>query len=239
MSLYASAISSAIVPTVERGDFATPWVDVPGLLFPAYGETWIMVGVTMVLVVLIGTPLGLVLHNTSPLGLFPNKTTYNILNIIVNIGRSLPFLILMAAIIPFTRLIVGTTIGIPAAIVPMTIAGIPFFARLVQNAVREVRSDVTDMGQASAGSKFQIVRTIQLSEALPGLVGGLTVNVIAMIEYSAIAGSIGAGGVGNLAITYGYNRFDDNIMLATVVILILTVQLVQFIGDRIVKALTR
>ncbi len=134
----------------------------------------------------------------------------------------------------------GTTIGIAAAIVPMTVAGVPFFARLVQNALRDVRSDVTDMGQVSGGTHVQLIRTVQLSEALPALGGALTVNLIAMIEYSAIAGSIGAGGgVGNLAITYGYNRFDHNIMIATVITLIITVQAVQFAGDRLVKALTR
>jgi D-methionine transport system permease protein len=220
-------------------DFNTPWVNVPSLLLPAYGQTWVMVGVTMVLVVLVGTPVGIILHNTSELGLFPDPRVFRVLNTIVNIGRSLPFLILMAAIIPVTRFIVGTTIGIPAAIVPMTVAGVPFFARLVQNAVRNVRSDVTDMGQVSGGSPVQVIRSVQLSEALPALAGALTVNTIAMIEYSAIAGSIGAGGIGNLAITYGYNRFDDNIMIATVITLIVTIQVVQFAGDRVVAALTR
>ncbi len=220
-------------------DLSTPWPQVPDLLLPAYGETWLMVGITMVLVVLGGIPLGITLHNTSEFGLYPNPRVFSVLNTVVNIGRSLPFLILMTAIIPVTRFLVGTTVGIPAAIVPMTVAGIPFFARLVQNALREVRTDVTDMGIASGGSTLQIIRTVQLSEALPALAGALTVNTIAMIEYSAIAGSIGAGGVGNLAITYGYNRFDDNIMIATAVSLIVTVQVVQFVGDRIVKALTR
>lgn len=220
-------------------DFSTPWARVPDLLLPAYGETWVMVGVTMTLVVLIGTPVGIVLHNTSSFGLFPDPRVFNVLNTIVNIGRSLPFLILMAAIIPITRFIVGTTIGIAAAIVPMTVAGIPFFTRLVQNALREVRTDVADMGLVSGGSHVQVIRSVQLSEALPALAGALTVNTIAMIEYSAIAGSIGAGGVGHLAITYGYNRFDDNIMIATVIALVLTIQLVQFTGDRAVKALTR
>ena len=224
---------------LAQEDFNTPWTHVLDLLLPAYGETWVMVGVTMVLVVLIGTPLGITLHNTSDLGLYPNPRVFRVLNTIVNVGRSLPFLILMAAIIPVTRFIVGTTIGISAAIVPMTVGGVPFFARLVQNALREVRSDVTDMGQAAGGSTLQVIRTVQLSEALPALAGALTVNTIAMIEYSAIAGSIGAGGVGNLAITYGYNRFDDNIMIATVVALIVTIQVVQFTGDRAVKALTR
>jgi D-methionine transport system permease protein len=220
-------------------DFNTPWDRVPDLLLPAYGETWLMVGITMALVLLIGTPLGITLHNTSDFGLYPNRRVFAALNTVVNVGRSLPFLILMAAIIPVTRLLVGTTIGIQAAIVPMTVAGVPFFARLVQNALREVRSDVTDMGLVSGGTHLQVIRSIQLSEALPALAGALTVNTIAMIEYSAIAGSIGAGGVGNLAITYGYNRFDDNIMIATVVALIVTIQIVQFLGDRLVRALTR
>lgn len=220
-------------------DFNTPWAHVPSLLLPAYLETWVMVGTAMALVVVIGVPLGIVLHNTSELGLFPDPKSFRVLNTIVNVGRSLPFLILMTAIIPVTRFLVGTTVGIAAAIVPMTVAGVPFFARLVQNALREVRTDVTDMGLVSGGTQLQVIRSVQLSEALPALAGALTVNVIAMIEYSAIAGSIGAGGVGNLAITYGYNRFDDNIMIATVVALIITVQAVQFTGDRVVKALTR
>ena len=224
---------------LTQEDFGTTWDKVPGLLLPAYGQTWAMVGITMVLVVLIGGPVGIILHNTSDFGLFPGPKVFPILNTIVNIGRSLPFLILMAAIIPVTRFLVGTTIGIPAAIVPMTTAGVPFFARLVQNAVREVRSDVTDMGLVSAGSPLQVIRTVQLSEALPGLAGAFTVNTIAMIEYSAIAGSIGAGGVGNLAITYGYNRFDNNIMVATAISLIITIQIVQFIGDRVARSFTR
>ncbi|MFT4042990.1 MAG: methionine ABC transporter permease [Gordonia sp. (in: high G+C Gram-positive bacteria)] len=221
------------------GDFNTPWPKVPALLIPAYGQTWAMVGITMLLVVAIGTPLGIFLHNTSPVGLFPDRRVFVVLNTVVNIGRSLPFLILMAAIIPVTRLLVGTTIGIAAAIVPMTTAGIPFFSRLVQNAIRDVRSDVTEMGQVSGGTSVQVIRTLQLSEALPALAAALTVNVIAMIEYSAVAGSIGAGGVGNLAITYGYNRFDNHIMIATVIVLILTIVCVQFVGDRVVAALTR
>ena len=220
-------------------DFSTPWDKVPDLLLPAYGQTWVMVGVTMALVLIIGTPVGITLHNTSVFGLYPSPRVFLALNTIVNVGRSLPFLILMTAIIPVTRFLVGTTIGISAAIVPMTTAGVPFFARLVQNALRDVRSDVTDMGQVSGGTNLQLIRTVQLSEALPALAGALTVNVIAMIEYSAIAGSIGAGGVGNLAITYGYNRFDHNIMIATVITLIITIQIVQFVGDRVVKTLTR
>lgn len=234
-----SALAASSVVATETIDTGTPWADVPSMLLPAYGETWLMVGVTMSIVVGLGLPLGVALHNISPLGLFPRARAYDALSAVVNVGRSLPFLILMAAIIPFTRLIVGTSIGISGAIVPMAVAGIPFFARLVQNALREVRTDVTDMSIASGGSSLQTVRSVQLSEALPALAAGLTLNTIAMIEFSAIAGSIGAGGIGNLAISYGYNRFDGNIMVATVLVLILTVQVVQFAGDRAVKALAR
>ena len=219
-------------------DFSTPWLKVPDLLLPAYGETWVMVGVTMVLVVLIGTPAGIILHNTSTLGLFPNPRVFTVLNTVVNVGRSLPFLILMAAIIPVTRFLVGTRIGIAAAIVPMTVAGIPFFARLVQNALREVRSDVTDMGLVSGGSHVQVIRSVQLSEALPALAGALTVNTIAMIEYSAIAGTIGAGGLGYIAVTYGYQRFDHQVMIATIITLVITVAVIQVVGDALVRFLS-
>lgn len=230
------AVGLPIAATVDTG---TPWADVPELLVPAYGETWLMVGVTMAIVVGLGLPLGVVLHNVSPLGLSPQPRLYAALSSVVNVGRSLPFLILMAAIIPFTRLVVGTSIGVSGAIVPMSVAGVPFFARLVQNALREVRADVTDMSTASGASPLQTVRSVQLSEAFPALIAAATLNTVAMIEYSAIAGSIGAGGIGNLAISYGYNRFDGNIMVATVLTLILTVQLVQFVGDRTVRSLTR
>jgi len=223
----------------SRADFSTPWPDVPALLFPAYGQTWIMVAVAMLLVVLLGLPLGVLLHNTAPGGLFPRRRLYAVLSTIVNIGRSLPFLVLMTAIIPFTKLITGTTIGIAAAIVPMTVAGIPFFARLVQNALHEVRDDVVDVGVASGGSAIGVIRSVQISEALPSIAAAITLMLIGAIEYSAVAGAIGAGGIGYLAISFGYNRYDDNIMLACVVVLILTIQLIQFAGDRVVRRLTR
>jgi D-methionine transport system permease protein len=213
----------------------TPWNQVPGLVLPALGDTAAMVGIVMVIVVLLGTPLGVILHNTSPLGLFPRPVANGIISWIANLGRSLPFLVLLAAVIPFTQFVVGTNIGIQAAIVPMSLAGIPFFARLVENAIREVPSDITDVGRVSGGSTLQIIRSAQLSEALPGLVAGFTINVIAMIEYSAIAGAVGAGGIGYLAVNYGYERFDGNTMLACVLILIILAQSVQFIGDRVVR----
>lgn len=156
---------------------------------------------------------------------------------LVNIGRSLPFLVLMAAIIPFTFWLTGTTIGIPAAVIPMIVAGTPFFARLVENALRELPPEVTAVGLVSGGSRWQVITGAQLSEALPAIVAAITLNVISMIEYSAIAGTIGAGGIGYLAVVYGYQRFDNHIMIATIVVLIVTIQLIQFIGDRVVAAL--
>jgi D-methionine transport system permease protein len=217
----------------------TPWNEVPSLLFPALGETALLVVVVMTIVVVLGGPLGLLIYNTSPLGLSPHRDVHISISWIANLGRSLPFLVLLAAVVPVTQFIFGTTIGIQAAIVPISIAGIAFFARLTENAVREVPRELLDVGRAGGSGRWQIVRDIQLREALPGLVAGITLNIIAMIDYSAIAGAIGSGGVGYLAINYGYRRFDANIMLASVVALIIIVQLVQFTGDRLVRALTR
>jgi ABC-type methionine transport system permease subunit len=206
-------------------------------MLPAYGETWLMVGIVMLFVVAIGGAVGVVLFNTSSRGLFPRPALNRALSWLVNMGRSLPFLVLMAAIIPFTFWLTGTTIGIPAAVIPMIVAGIPFFGRLVENALRELPPEVTAVGLVSGGSIWQIVTRAQLSEALPAIVAAITLNVISMIEYSAIAGTIGAGGIGYLAVVYGYQRFDNHIMIATIVVLIATIQLIQFIGDRLVAAL--
>jgi ABC-type methionine transport system permease subunit len=217
----------------------TPWAQVPTLLGPAYAETWIMVGVVMVLTVLIGGVLGVLLFNTSPRGLFRHRTTNLAIGWIVNMGRSLPFLVLMAAVIPVTRIITGTTIGIPAAVVPMVLAGIPFFARLVENALRDLPEEVSSVGLVSGGSTLQVILSAQINEALPSLVSAVTLNIISMIEYSAIAGTIGAGGIGYLAVVYGYQRFDNNIMISTIVVLVLTIQIVQFAGDRLASLLQR
>ena len=215
----------------------TPWREIHRLMLPAYGETWLMVGIVMLFVVAIGGAVGVVLFNTSSRGLFPRPALNRALSWLVSMGRSLPFLVLMAAIIPFTFWLTGTTIGIPAAVIPMIVAGIPFFGRLVENALRELPPEVTAVGLVSGGSIWQIVTRAQLSEALPAIVAAITLNVISMIEYSAIAGTIGAGGIGYLAVVYGYQRFDNHIMIATIVVLIATIQLIQFIGDRLVAAL--
>ncbi|MGN2395679.1 methionine ABC transporter permease [Klebsiella quasipneumoniae] len=216
-------------PTVISQD--TPWSEIPSLLLPAYGETWLMVAIVMLFVVTLGGLVGVVLFNASPRGLFPHALLYRLLNWVVNMGLSLPFLVLMAAIIPFTYWLTGTTIGIPAAVVPMIAAGVPFFGRLVENALRELPAEVTAVGVVCGGSRPQ------LSEALPALVAAVTLNLVSMIEYSAIAGTIGAGGIGYLAVVYGYQRFDNHIMIATIVALIATIQVIQFLGDRLVNRL--
>ena len=215
-----------------------PLAQIPALVLPALGETLIMVGIVMLIVVIVGVPLGAIIHNLARDGLFPNPGLHSALSWIVSVGRSLPFLILMVAIIPFTRLITGTNIGIAAAVVPMSVAGIAFFTRIVENSLRSVPPSLVKVAKASGGSSFQIIRTAQLGEAVPSLIGGLTINTIAMIEYSAIAGTIGAGGIGYVAITYGYQRFDNQVMLATIIILVALVAAVQVIGDALVRLTT-
>jgi ABC-type methionine transport system permease subunit len=215
----------------------TPWSGVSDLLLPALQETARLVGLVMAIVVVLGGPLGLLIFNTSPLGLAPRRLVHVSISWIANLGRSLPFLVLMASIIPLTKFVFGTTIGYEAAIIPMSVAGIAFFARVTENAVREVPRELLDVGIAGGASRWQIVTGIQLREALPGLVAGITLNLIAMIDYSAIAGAIGSGGIGYLAINYGYQRFDNHILLACIGVLILVVQVVQFTGDRVVRAL--
>lgn len=217
---------------------AVPLAEIPGLVFPALLDTLLMVGIVMAIVVVVGVPLGAIVHNLEPLGLFPNRPLHTALSWAVSIGRSLPFLILMAAIVPFTRFITGTNIGIPAAVVPMSIAGIAFFSRIVENSLRGVPPALVRVARASGASNFQVIRTAQLGEAIPSIIGGLTINTIAMIEYSAIAGTIGAGGIGYVAVTYGYQRFDHNVMLATIVVLIALVASVQKLGDLAVRLAT-
>jgi D-methionine transport system permease protein len=215
-----------------------PVNELPALLIPAFLDTVTMVGIVMVIVVAVGTPLGAVVFNVAPGGLFENRAVHIPLTWVISIGRSLPFLVLMAAIVPFTRWITGTNIGIAAAVVPMSLAGTAFFTRIVENSLRSVPPDVVRVARASGGSTFQVVTTAQLSEAVPSILGGLTINTIAMIEYSAIAGTIGAGGIGYVAVTYGYQRFDHTVMIATILILVATVATVQLVGDALVRLTT-
>lgn len=231
-------MSGSVAAMIARSSNTVPVTEIPALVLPALGETLIMVGIVMVIVVVVGIPLGALIHNLAPGGLFENVTLHTTLSWFVSIGRSLPFLILMAAIVPFTRFVTGTNIGIPAAVVPMSIAGIAFFTRIVENSLRSVPPTLVRVARASGASPLQIVRSAQLSEAVPSIIGGLTINTIARIEYSAIAGTIGAGGIGYVAVTYGYQRFDHLVMIATIVILVATAAIVQLTGDRLARATT-
>lgn len=192
-----------------------------------------MVLVSTVMSLLLGTPLGVLLVITGPDHLWPQRLVRQLLSGLVNIGRSLPFIILMVAIIPFTRLLVGTSIGTKAAIVPLTVAAIPFVARVVESALSEVDRGVIEAAQAMGASSWQIVCRVMLPEALPSLVLGVTLTAINLVGYSAMAGAIGGGGLGDLAIRYGYQRFRGDVMLATVLILLGLVEVLQIIGDRL------
>lgn len=197
-----------------------------------------MVAVAGVVALLAGVPLGVLLIATDRGGIAPNLALNRLLGAIVNATRSVPFIILMVAIIPFTRLIAHTTIGTTAAMVPLSIAAIPFLGRLVETALREVPRNLIEAARAMGATPMQIVIKVLLPEARPGIVAGFTVTVISLIGYSAIAGAIGAGGLGALGVQYGYERFDTVVMVATVVVLIVLVQAIQLLGDRLARRLT-
>jgi D-methionine transport system permease protein len=194
--------------------------------------------VSGVLAMLLGLPLGVLLFSTRQANLLPKPQLNKGLALIINMLRSIPFIILMLAIIPFTRLLVGTSIGTTAAIVPLTLATVPFFARMIETNLNQLPPGLIETGVAMGASNMQLIRAILLSEALPGIVSTMTTTLITLIAYSAMAGAVGGGGLGDLAIRYGYQRFDINVMLATIVILIALVQTIQHLGDYYVRRLT-
>lgn len=212
--------------------------DLVPLLSQGLRETAYMVGVATAVSAVGGLLLGVLLVLTDRDGLLPAPPVNAAIGLIVNIGRSLPFIILLVAIIPFTRAVVGTTIGTTAAIVPLAVAAIPFYARLVETALREVDRSVIAAATAMGASRTQIIVKVLLREARPGLVAGLTVTVVALIGYSAMAGVVGGGGLGDLAVRYGYQRFENDIMIATVAVLVIFVQLVQMLGDFVARRLS-
>ncbi|WP_298703024.1 methionine ABC transporter permease [uncultured Veillonella sp.] len=203
------------------------------ILIEGLGQTVLMTLVSTIMACVIGIPLGVILVITGKGHILENKSINHVLSIIVNIFRSVPFIILMVAIIPLTRLIAGTSIGTTAACVPLTIAAIPFLARLVETSIREINSGVIEAAQAMGASPLQIIRKVLLPEALPTIVDNITVLIVNLIGFSAMAGTIGGGGLGDIAIRYGYQRFQADVMLATIVILIVLVQLIQMVGDYI------
>ncbi|MGV6875296.1 methionine ABC transporter permease [Pseudochelatococcus sp. B33] len=201
------------------------------LFLNAVWETLLMVGVSGLVTLALGGPLAIVLVTTAPGGVFEAKAVNQVLGAIVNGFRSTPFIILLVALIPFTRLIVGTTIGIWAAIVPLSIAAIPFFARIAEVSFREVDRGLIEAAQAMGASRLQIIWNVLIPEALPGVVAGFTITLVSLISSSAMAGAVGAGGLGDLAIRYGYQRFETTVMLAVIAVLIAIVMTVQLTGD--------
>lgn len=203
----------------------------------ATAETRWMVGLAGAVSVLVGLPLGVLLHTSAPGGLRPVPRVNQVLGAVVNVTRSLPFIILMVALIPLTRLVTGTSIGSTAAAVPLAIGAIPFFARLVEAALRDVDPGSVEAATVTGATRRQVVSKVLLPEALPGLVAATTTTVITLVAYSAMAGAVGGGGLGFLAISYGYRRFDTVVMVLTVVVLVVLVQVVQLVGDSVARRL--
>jgi len=217
----------------------TTWVEALPELLTALGQTaWMTLGAFLVTLVL-GLGLGVWLRLAAPDGLRRNAVVYQSLGALVNLTRSLPFLILMIVLIPFTRLVAGTAYGPTAAIVPLAVGAIPFYARVVESALREVPVGRIEAAQSMGSTTAQIVRKVLLPEALPGLVSGATLTLVTLIGYSTMAGAIGGGGVGDFAIRYGYQRFNTPVLLSAVLVLVVVVQLVQMLGDGIVRAIAR
>ena len=209
-------------------DFRATFFDNYGMLL-AQGtwDTLLMTIVSTFFAYVIGIPLGVLCVLTSPKGLIPHRIFNMVLGWIINIGRSIPFIILLVALIPFTRFIVGTSLGVPGAIVPLVISAAPFIARMVEQSIEEVDGGLVEAAQSFGANTWQIVYKVFLREALPSLVRGFAIVFITILGYSAMAGCVGAGGLGDIAIRYGYQRYQDDVMIATVIILIVIVQIVQ------------
>jgi len=197
-------------------------------------DTLLMLGGSMVLTVILGVPLGVLLYLSGKGRLAANPVLNALLSFVVNVLRSVPFIILLIVMLPVTVLLVGTSLGVAGAIPPLVVGAAPFYARLVETALREVDKGVVEATQAMGGSTFQIVTRALLPEAMPGIIAGATVTAIALVSYTAMAGVVGAGGLGDLAVRFGYQRFQTDVMVVTVVLLLVLVQILQMIGDRLV-----
>ena len=203
------------------------WAEYGTVLTDGVWDTLFMVVVSTVFAYLIGVPLGVALIVTQPQGIRPHRGVYRVLDWIVNIGRSIPFIILMVAIMPFTKLVAGTKIGVKGAIVPLVVSAAPFIARMVETSLAEVDAGVVEAAQSMGASTCQIIRKVYLPEAKPSLVLGGAISIVTILGYTAIAGTVGAGGLGDIAVRYGHQRFITSVMWVTVVILIIMVQIVQ------------
>ena len=208
------------------------------VMIQAVGQTVYMVFFSTLFASILGFILGIVVTVTSPKGLKPNKIIYNVLDLIINVLRSFPFIILIVFIIPLTRAIVGKSIGETAALVPLTIGAAPFIARVIEGSLKEVDSGVIEAAKSFGASNTQIIFKVMLKEAVPSIISGLTLTIINIIGYSAMAGSVGAGGLGKVAISYGYQRYQTDVMIVTVIILIIMVQGLQSLGNYLYKKLS-
>jgi D-methionine transport system permease protein len=207
------------------------------LLLQSLWETVIMTAASGAISLLVGLPLGLLLVITARAGIREHPAFNRSLGAIINALRSVPFIILLVALIPLTRLLVGTSIGVAAAIVPLSIAAIPYYARIAEVSLREVPNGLVEAARAMGASRLFIVREVLIPEALPGLVAGFTVTLVTLIGASAMAGAVGAGGLGDLAVRYGYQRFETTVMVVVVLVLIAMVCSLQWLGDRVVARL--
>ncbi|WP_088101962.1 methionine ABC transporter permease [Halalkalibacter urbisdiaboli] len=205
----------------------------------AFFQTLYMVGISLSIAIVFGLPLGILLFITDKDLFLENRVLKGIIGVTVNLIRSIPFIILLVALLPFTQFIVGTTIGPTAASVSLSVAAIPFFARIVESAVRKIDKGIIEAAIATGATPWMIIKDIILPESKPGLIQGLTITTISLIGYSAMAGTVGGGGIGDLAVRFGYYRYDNTVMFTTIIILICLVQFIQYLGDYIAKVVDK
>ncbi|MBE6470539.1 MAG: ABC transporter permease [Coriobacteriaceae bacterium] len=215
------------------------FTDYGPLLMQGTVDTLVMTIASTFFAYVIGLPLGIWFAVTTPTGLAPNKAVNTVLGWIINIGRSIPFIILLVAIIPFTRLVVGTSLGVPGAVVPLTVAAAPFVARIVEQSLAEVDASLIEAAHSFGASNFQIITKVMLLESLPSLVRGVAITFVNLFGYTAMAGTVGAGGLGDIAIRYGYQRYMADVMLACIIICVVLVQVFQSLGDWLARAIDK
>ncbi len=211
------------------------WADYGTLLLDGTWDTIVMTAISVLIAYLIGIPLGVLLVLTDKGGLHPNRPLNAILGWIVNIGRSIPFIILLVAIIPFTRLVVGTALGVKGAIVPLTVAAVPFVARMIEQSIADIDASLVEAGQSFGANTWQIVTKVYLRESLPSIIRGAAITFITLFGYTAMAGTVGAGGLGDIAVRYGYQRHNYDVMVGAVILCIVLIQIVQSVGDLIAR----
>ncbi len=221
-------------------DYVSNFISQYGVLF-AQGtvDTLVMTLASTLFAYIIGVPLGVLLVITAKDGLWPQRALNTVLGWVVNVGRSIPFIILLVAIIPFTRVVVGTSLGVPGAIVPLTVAAIPFVGRMVEQSLAEVDGGLIEAAQSFGANTWQIVCKVMLRESLPSLVRGASITVITLFGYTAMAGAVGAGGIGDIAIRYGYQRYLGDVMIVSIVLCVVLVQVFQSIGDLVARVVDK